>query len=827
MRLATLGDEERVRQRHNSDAAGSGDKEPDILDILGLGLLLFFSLFSMAAMLLASLSQFIPAFLALSGLAISLSVGLLLWMQFHAAVSKTLISPLASAIAILALATCLVLPPAEFVLGGWDAGVYYNTGIALAEHGSLTWKDEFFESLPREVADSLADSRPQLFEYLLPGFFIYENDEIKSHFPMLLSVWIGILTLVGGNHFALFTPSLLALLAISWFYLFARYIFDSKWAFVASLLLMTNTVQIWHARQTLSEVALQGLIFGSLAAAMFSLRHSIPSAAIAAGLGFGALPLVKTEATFVSVIFMLFFSAATVLTGRQAIGQLKWSLGSFMIGMLFSAGYYFTEAKMYVFEQIAASWLYIAMGLVLVAVAAASVAALARIRPNYFPGKMLSIGVFSAACLGLLGSASLAFASGGMPHVVGLWIALWDGLFLSPLDGLLIILGLCLVARRSWQLQRPQMDVTMLLIAAAIASLLYLGIYVSYVRAKEEIALFFWATRRLVPIIIPLLSLLMAFSLFKTVQFRKEYTSVLASFSVAIILLFRLPDILPVMQHTEYKGSVEQIDILAGSIEDNSIVLFDNDDLGLRLSAPFRFLHQLPSYIIWNSNASLGTLLDRAAESGRPVVFIASRPGASLAHFDGYRLDPYGSFHLELPEWERTSQGRPSKANSFASLVNIFKVRPDAQTEPVLMPIKIEAGSNTPEEYQFLGGDLFPAEVTPSSESYRWVGHQLLIAIAKTADRPLVVAFMAAGGRPNGITQPLIQVTCGALRLKTISLVYDFQRYEFEVPSDCMGEIVMITANTWTPKEYGISTDNRALGFMLAWVELGGQAEAN
>ncbi len=817
MRLATIKNEEKVYHKDSIDAADSLDKAPDILDIVGLALLLFFSLFSMAAMLLAGLSLFTPPLLIASSLAISLAIGFSFWQRFRTDLSVKILGPTVGAFAVMALSAGLFTPPAQFILGGWDAGVYYNTGIALAESGSLTWKDELFESLPPEVRNTLVDSRPQLYEYLLPGFFISEGADIKSQFPMLLSVWIGVLALVGGNHLALFTPSILSGLAIFWFYTFSRHILGSKFAFMASVLLATNTVQIWHARQTLSEVTLQGMIFGSLAVALLFLRYGSPHAAVSAGLGLGILPLIKTEATFVSIIFILFFAVATVRMGKQ----LRWPLGGFTAGMLFSAGYYLTVARMYVFEQVVASGLYLAMGSILVAGAILSIAILGRGRLPSITRKARALGIISAICLSTVGFAGLTFANKGIPDLIGLSVALWDGLFLSPLDGLFIFLGIYFVFKAKLHLQGPGMAVIILLMAAFMASLLYLAIYINYFRAKEEIPLFFWATRRLVPLVIPLISLLIAFSFFQTSQLLKGYNSnVFASFAMVAVLLFRLPDMLPVMRHTEYEGSIEQVGRIARSIEGNSIVLFDTDDLGQRLSTPLRFMHGLPSYVMRNSDASIGTLFEMARESGKSVIYVASGPGASSAYFNDYTLALQDSFELALPEWEMTSEGRPSKAYSFSTPVYIFKVRAGASHSPVPMPLRINVGSNSAEEYQHLSGDLFLAETTPAGESYRWTGRQIKIAAPKIEYGPLIIEFMAAGSRPEGVPGALLEVSCGTRNLRGITLLYNFSAYRFEVPPDCNGEAVTITTNTWTPKDYAISADNRALGFMLAWLEL-------
>ena len=67
-------------------------------------------------------------------------------------VSPTAVVPLA----LLVLCGALYPPPAEYILGGKDPGVYVNAGIQIAQRGSLVTIDETARAVP-------VDARPLFF----------------------------------------------------------------------------------------------------------------------------------------------------------------------------------------------------------------------------------------------------------------------------------------------------------------------------------------------------------------------------------------------------------------------------------------------------------------------------------------------------------------------------------------------------------------------------------------------------------------------------------------------------------------------------------------
>ena len=110
-------------------------------------------------------------------------------------------------IALLALVWWLHPPPAEYILGGKDPGVYVNAGIQIAQRGSLIAVDETARSVP-------AESRSLFFPqyvgqpYYSPrfmGFFLLDPaagtvvDQFPHLYPTAIAIGYSVEGLTGAR----------------------------------------------------------------------------------------------------------------------------------------------------------------------------------------------------------------------------------------------------------------------------------------------------------------------------------------------------------------------------------------------------------------------------------------------------------------------------------------------------------------------------------------------------------------------------------------------------------------------------------------------------
>jgi hypothetical protein len=202
-----------------------------------------------------------------------------------AAVQKQPIAQLAY-VAVLLLALLLLARPFEVVLGVRDAGVYANTGFAMARHGSLIQDDAVLAGLGQDalsadaaVSEAAAQALSN-FTITQPrdryiatrlraaGFFVNEGDtpagRVVPQGLHLLPAWIGLLTAIGGPYLGLFAPGLLGVLGVWSVGMLGRRLAGAWVGGLAMLFLALNGVQIWFARYSTAETVAQFLIFAGL-----------------------------------------------------------------------------------------------------------------------------------------------------------------------------------------------------------------------------------------------------------------------------------------------------------------------------------------------------------------------------------------------------------------------------------------------------------------------------------------------------------------------------------------------------------------------------------
>lgn len=222
--------------------------------------------------------------------------------------------------AILTVALLLVARPFEVVLGVRDAGVYANTGFAIARTGALVQQDPLLAELA--VSTSSADpavaepAKQAISNYTIgqprdryiatrlraAGFFVYEGDladgRVVPQGLHLLPAWIGLLTAVGGPTTGLFAPGLLGLLGVWSVGMLGRRLAGPPVGLLAMVFLALCGTQIWFARYSTAETTAQFLIWAGLyffATAFDGARRPPGPAAFIAGIAIGQVALARLD----------------------------------------------------------------------------------------------------------------------------------------------------------------------------------------------------------------------------------------------------------------------------------------------------------------------------------------------------------------------------------------------------------------------------------------------------------------------------------------------------------------------------------------------------
>ena len=256
-----------------------------------------------------------------------------------------------AAIAGLALWVVFYVPPAEYVVGGKDPGVYMNEGIQIAQRGSLTVTEPLVASIPeefrvlffREVDD------PTYYSRRFMGFFLLDPDDgrIVGQFPHLYPAWIAIGYGINGLTGARYAIGVWAILGVVAVYFAGAWLVGRPAAGAAVCLLALNVVQVWYSRYPNAEILMQVFVFAGLLA--FS-RASVdgdhffaPVAALAVTLACFA----HVTAVF-AVCAFLGASVLGVFDGRRP--QITF-LVPLLVGMSAAAAYFWVIMRPYAAGQ--------------------------------------------------------------------------------------------------------------------------------------------------------------------------------------------------------------------------------------------------------------------------------------------------------------------------------------------------------------------------------------------------------------------------------------------------------------------------------------------
>ena len=204
------------------------------------------------------------------------------------------------------LFAALVARPFEVILGARDAGVYANTGFAIARTGAIVQHNPLIASIAADQASSDPELRAAAEQaetnFLgvqkrerniatrlhVAGFMINEGDlpagRIVPQFFHLYPAWIALLAGLLGLQGGLLATGLLGLLGVWSVGMLGRRLAGPLVGVLAALLLALNGVQVWFSRYSTSEASVQFLCFAALYAfanmqrSAFKVQSDLPSA---------------------------------------------------------------------------------------------------------------------------------------------------------------------------------------------------------------------------------------------------------------------------------------------------------------------------------------------------------------------------------------------------------------------------------------------------------------------------------------------------------------------------------------------------------------------
>lgn len=221
----------------------------------------------------------------------------------------------------------LVARPFEVVRGGLDAGVYANTGIAIARTGGIVQYDPIVAELGQRAAAGDASAqqlasnilgvqradRYIATRYRAAGFFINDGElatgRIVPQFFHLWPTWIAVFVSMLGPAPGLVVTGAAGTLGVVLLGLLGRRIGGSTVGLLAASFLALMTPQVWFSRMSTSEALAQALLLAGLwawthFADATNRRERIWWGAII-GAAFGQMTLTRIDGVFAPAITLL------------------------------------------------------------------------------------------------------------------------------------------------------------------------------------------------------------------------------------------------------------------------------------------------------------------------------------------------------------------------------------------------------------------------------------------------------------------------------------------------------------------------------------------
>jgi len=250
----------------------SSSDNVDAIDLTAIAVFLLIGIAGILALMLAQIEAFSLPVLLLSVGLVTAGAGFLSWhLRYKQLPKRTSASrnEVIGLILLLIVAAISFAHPAEYIVGGGDAGVYVNWAADIARNGALLLSDPLTAQLPSEHFAGFLRAQPPPAEtdYLrFPGFYLSETEPgqlIPQFFP-LQAISLAVAYSVAGVWGALLMTPLWGVLGVWAFYLFARLFLRWPLALLTSLLLIATPLQLYFARYPTAEPLTQYLIWSGL-----------------------------------------------------------------------------------------------------------------------------------------------------------------------------------------------------------------------------------------------------------------------------------------------------------------------------------------------------------------------------------------------------------------------------------------------------------------------------------------------------------------------------------------------------------------------------------
>jgi hypothetical protein len=746
-------------------------------------------------------------------------------------------------IALVAAGLWLYFPPAEFVIGGKDPGVYMNEGIQIAQRGSLEIRDRVVASVPANLRELFFPShqRDEYYGLRFMGFFIREPGagtvigQFPHLYPASIAVGYGLNGLSGARQ-AAGAWTILGLVAV---YLLGARLFGPVAGALGSALLAANVVVVWFARYPNAEVVMLALLFAALLALARATVDGDRFFGPVAGALLGLLMFLRVDAVLAlgavgAAVALGLFSGRRPRAGFYLAVGVTLALAALYLGTLMRA---YLWLPIVFTQHLGAVW-YAGVGLVaLLALWALSRHATARaLVTRWTPPALALVLLVLAAYAWFLREQGgrLAYHDAEAFRTFA-WYVTSAGL-LAAVAGVVVLLP-----RFFWR------DPGFFLTMAVFASFFFYKIRI--------VPDHFWMTRRFLPVILPAALLLMAALAVWIVdprglaasvrrvrgghgsrdpgtiatssgsRARAAATLVLASALVAPLFLAFWRASSPLLHHVEFAGLIPRLEQLADRFGRDDLIVFESrnaSDVHV-LALPLAYIYDR-STIVLNSPAPDKVAFEgflAEARRSHPDVYFLGGGGTDLLT-RRIAVEPVFSERFQVPEYESSWNAYPRGVRHKEFDYGVYRF---VDGPPKTGPFALSVG-----ELDDLHVVRFHAkERDGSGRTFRWsrdVSYVALDGIDRSSRT--VTLWMANGNRPRGAGPAVVRIALMEEEIGEVEVGPEERPYAFALPMQLVGRAderdepmrLRLSASTWNPRHSLAVPDERDLGVMVTRVEV-------
>ena len=727
----------------------------------------------------------------------------------------------------LALGTFFYVPPAEYIIGGRDPGVYVNAGIQISQRDSLIIEDSVVRTVPREYRHLFFPPRTNPRErgydsVRFMGFFILDPSvgKVVGQFPHLYPVWIAIAYDVYGLTGVRYVLGLWAIFGVLAIYFVGAQLLGRTAAFAGAGLLTLHVAQVWYARYPNAEIIMQALIFTGLLA--YARAHSSQSRLFAttaavtiglslfahitavlavAGAGLAAL-LGRASGHRIRVDFLLPLTLITVIAGGYYVEILEPYAAR---PIMFINDLQLTHLPIIVSGALA-------MLLVVIALRQPKYAAIAQ---RWGPYIFIAL-IWIFACYALFfrtagGTLAVHDADG---------LRIFTNYYLLPLGLATALLGWTIIAGHNFWTGS----------AFHFVGAIFMFFIFYKARVVPE---HFWMARRFLPVILPVSLLLIGAAAFTRtsahswlpVSWLNTRTNYLFRAALGVLVIGwlgaqYLHNTQPILRHSEFAGLIPKLETLAAQFTPNDLVLVESrgsSDMHL-LATPLEYIYDR-NVLVFDQVTPHKQSFRRFVEWARATydrVFFIGGGGTDLLSKSTVATT-VGADRFQVPEYEQTLNAYPTTVRHKEFDYGIYEFVPGRMTSGVF---DLDVGT---------ADDLYVRRIYAKQQdhnnvTYRWTRDRSFISVLGTpATAKSLTLYINNGGRPADLEEPIVRLTLDDVPLGMFPVTAGFNPYTVSIPPDVARAVaareetseLLIETSTWVPQEHLGGSDDREVGVML------------